>query len=140
MLRKTLPAIGGPAAWLGRLDLAGGNCQFSHAGRPTALWLKQQGWASLANPSEPLGLEPLQPIEKKSIVLSPGESLLVCNRGVMEASDQRGRPIEDAAIARALLENPTATPDSMIEQVRNWLRNHCRQSQGAKAPAATTAF
>ena len=121
-------------AWLGRLDLAGGNCHFSHAGRPTALWLKRDGWASLVKPTEPLGLEPLAPIERKPIVLSPGDSLLVCNRGVMEASDHRGRPIEEAAIARALLENRAASPDRMIEQVRNWLRDHGHENKGRETP------
>jgi serine phosphatase RsbU (regulator of sigma subunit) len=115
-------------AWLGQLDLAAGNCEFNHAGRPTALWLKRDGWASLAKPTEPLGLAPLPPVEKKPIVLSPGESLLVCNRGVMEASDQRGRPVEEAAIARALLENLQSTPDRKIELVRNWLQEHSRET------------
>jgi len=115
-------------AWLGQLDLSGGNCKFAHAGRPTALWLKRDGWASLANPTEPLGLEPLVSSEKKPIVLSPGDSLLVCNRGVMEASDERGRPVEEASIARFLMENRPAPPDRMIEQARNWLRDHSRET------------
>ncbi|HEY2881701.1 MAG TPA: SpoIIE family protein phosphatase [Pirellulales bacterium] len=108
-------------AWLGQIQLADGNCNFSAAGRPTALWLRENSWASLVKPCEPLGLEPQLKAERKQILLAPGESLVVCNRGIMEASDPRGRPMEEAAIAKSLLKDRTVSPERMIEIVRDWL-------------------
>jgi hypothetical protein len=108
--------------WLGQLNLANGRCDFAAAGRPSALWLQPDSWASLVKPSEPLGLEPLiQPAEKKPLILSPGESLVVCNRGVMETSDKRGRPLDEAAISRLLLTELSASPQRMVDKVRDWL-------------------
>jgi hypothetical protein len=108
--------------WLGQLNLADGRCQFAAAGRPSALWLKPDGWASLVKPSEPLGLEPvIQPKEKKPLILSPGQSLVVCNRGIMESSDPQGRPLDEAALSRSLLNNLAAPPQQMIDAIRDLL-------------------
>jgi len=116
--------------WLGQLNLADGRCHFAAAGRPSALWLKPDGWASLIKPSEPLGLEPtIQLQQKQPVTLSPGQSLIVCNRGITESSDGRGRPLDDATLAHLLLKDPTAAPDRMINSMRDWLPGPDRQYQ-----------
>jgi serine phosphatase RsbU (regulator of sigma subunit) len=108
-------------AWLGQIDLNQGRCDFSSLGSPTALWLRDDGWASLAKPAEPLGLEPMLKPEKKQIILAPGQSLVVCNRGLMEASDERGRPIDEAKLAESLLKHASAKPDRILEAIRDTL-------------------
>ena len=116
--------------WLGRLNLADGRCHFASAGRPSAMWIKPDGWASLAKPSEPLGLEPIMQFDKKEpLILSPGQSLVVCNRGIMESSDHNGRPTDEAALARLLLNDLSASPQRMIDLVRDWLPLPNRQFQ-----------
>jgi phosphoserine phosphatase RsbU/P len=108
--------------WMGQLHLTDGRCQFATAGRPSGLWLKPDGWASLAKPSEPLGLAPTIAAGRNGpLLMSPGESLVVCNRGIMECSDERGHPIDEAALARLLLKELSAAPQQMIDAVRNWL-------------------
>jgi len=108
--------------WMGQLNLADGRCHFTAAGRPNALWLKPDGWASLVKPSEPLGLTPvIQTERKKPLILSPGQSLVVCNRGIMETADARGRPLDDAALSRLLLKELAAPPQRMIDLVHDAL-------------------
>jgi serine phosphatase RsbU (regulator of sigma subunit) len=121
--------------WLGQIQLDDGRCDFSAFGRPSGLLLRSTptrrasegatGWASLVKPTEPVGLEPVIKPAKKQLILSPGESLIVCNRGVLEACNEKGRPLGETAIARSLLKNLNAPPERMIEIVRDLL-----QSQG----------
>jgi serine phosphatase RsbU (regulator of sigma subunit) len=80
-------------------------------------------WASLIKPTQPLGLEPLTKPEKKRILLAPGDSLVVCNRGIMETSDQRGRSLEESALAHTLLDNLRVPPSQMIDLVRELMQN-----------------
>ena len=121
--------------WLGQIQLDDGRCDFSAFGRPSGLLLRGTsarqksegacGWASLVRPSEPLGLEPAIKPAKKQLILSPGESLVVCNRGVMEACNDRGRPLDEATVARSLLNNLHSPPERMIEIVRDLLQSQC---------------
>jgi phosphoserine phosphatase RsbU/P len=116
--------------WLGQLNLADGLCHFGAAGRPSGLLLKPDGWASLVKPSEPLGLNPIVQLEKKKpVILAPGQSLVISNRGVMETSDPSGRPLDEAALSRFLLKDLSAPPQRMIERVRDWLSPPDRQFQ-----------
>jgi hypothetical protein len=115
--------------WLGQLNLLNGRCQFTAAGRPSAMWLKPDGWASLVKPSEPLGLTPVIQTERKSpLILSPGESLVVCNHGIMDTCNERGRPIDEAALSAMLRQELAASPQRIIERVRDWLPNSARVS------------
>ncbi len=119
--------------WLGQIQLDDGRCDFSAFGRPSGLLLRgtsarrtkegATGWASLIRPTEPLGLEPVIKPAKKKLILSPGESLVVCNRGVMEACNDKGRPMDEAIIARSLLNNLHTPPERMIEIVRDLLKS-----------------
>jgi phosphoserine phosphatase RsbU/P len=116
--------------WLGQLNLTNGRCHFGSAGRPTGLLLKPDGWTSLAKPSEPIGLNPVIQLEKKKpLILAPGQSLVICNRGVMETSDQDGRPVDEGTLSRLLMKDLSTTPQQMIELVRNWLPPQNRQIQ-----------
>ncbi len=108
--------------WLGQLNLTDGRCHFGVAGRPTGLWLKPDGWTSLVKPCEPVGLNPVMQLEKKKpVILVTGQSLVICNRGIMEVSDLNGRPVDEAALSRILMKDLTASPERMIELVRDWL-------------------
>lgn len=114
-------------AWLGKLDLTDGRCQIAQAGRPTSLWLRPDGWESLTNPVDPLGVQPLVQIDRKPAILSPGEALVVCNRGVMETYDKRGRPLEEAAVARTLQARLELPPQQLIKTVLECLEQHSKQ-------------
>jgi serine phosphatase RsbU (regulator of sigma subunit) len=96
--------------WLGKIDLAKGRCDFATAGRPAVWWLRSDGWASLAKPSEPLGLEPNIVRKPRRVLLAPGESLVVCNRGLIDATDENGRPLDEAAIAETLIQQQMRRP------------------------------
>ncbi|HEY2827125.1 MAG TPA: SpoIIE family protein phosphatase [Pirellulales bacterium] len=114
--------------WLAQLNLADGRCHFAGAGRPSALWLKPDSWVSLIKPSEPLGLEPNQTFgEKKPLLLAPGQSLVICNRGIMESSDVNGRPLDEAALSHLLLKELSGPPQRSIDSVRDWLTETDRQ-------------
>lgn len=96
--------------WLGKIDLAKGRCDFATAGRPAVWWLRIDGWASLAKPSEPLGLEPNIKRKPRRVLLAPGESIVVCNRGLIDATGENGRPLDQAAIAEALIQQQMRSP------------------------------
>ncbi len=59
--------------------------------------------------------------KKKPVILAPGQSLVICNRGIMEASDPNGRPVDEAALSRLLMNDLSTAPQRMIELVRDWL-------------------
>ena len=151
--------------WLGQIKLDEGHCDYATFGRPTGLWLRNTSnagpmplkgmggegrgtskrqtvsdqntaWASLIKPTQPLGLEPLTKPEKKRIILAPGDSLVVLNRGIMETSDQRGRPLEESALANTLLDNLRAPPSQMIDIVR---RTGPKLGLGAQTPRSRHA-
>jgi serine phosphatase RsbU (regulator of sigma subunit) len=90
--------------WLGKIDLAKGRCDFTTAGRPAVWWLRSDGWTSLAKPTEPLGLEPQITQKPQRVLLAPGQSLVVCNRGMIDATDENGRPLDQSAIAQSLIQ------------------------------------
>jgi serine phosphatase RsbU (regulator of sigma subunit) len=113
--------------WLGQLDLNKGRCDYVSAGRPMSLWLRPDGWASLAKPCAPLGLEPVIAWERKQLTLSPGESLFVCNRNIAETSNQYGMPLGEIALSRALRNELAAPPERMIEIVRDLLETYAPQ-------------
>jgi serine phosphatase RsbU (regulator of sigma subunit) len=110
--------------WLAHIDLKGGRCDFASAGRPSALCLRDDRWLSLVKPQEPLGLEPIFKPQPKQIILTPGESLVVCNRGIMDALDERGRPMEEAALARSLSTELSRPPERLIDVVCDRLAAH----------------
>ena len=62
------------------------------------------------------------------MILSPGESLFVCNRGIAETNNQYGLPLGDATLARTLREELTAPPERMIERVRDLLETQVQQA------------
>jgi serine phosphatase RsbU (regulator of sigma subunit) len=113
--------------WAGQIDLKAGRCEFASAGRPSALCLRNDRWLSLVKPQEPLGLEPIFKPQPKQIILTPGESLVVCNRGIMDAVDERGRPMEEAALARSLMNELAQPPERLVDAVCDRLAAHAVQ-------------
>jgi phosphoserine phosphatase RsbU/P len=110
--------------WLGHINLKEGRCDFASAGRPSALWLRQDSWLSLVKPNEPLGFEPIITPQPKQIILTPGESLVVCNRGIMDATNERGRGMDEAALARSVLAEISQPPERLIDIVCDRLAAH----------------
>ncbi len=113
--------------WLGQLSLENGHIDFVSAGRPTAISLRADGWNSLSKPCQPLGLEPSCAWERKQLLVKPGESLFVCNRGMIETSNDVGRAIDEAALAQSLRGELNAPPERMIEMVRELVEAHARK-------------
>ncbi len=110
--------------WAGHINLKEGRCDFASAGRPSAMWLRQDSWLSLVKSNEPLGLEPIFKPQPKQIILTPGESIVVCNRGIMDAMNERGRPLEESALARSLLTEIQQPPERLIDIVCDRLAAH----------------
>ncbi|MCC7087381.1 MAG: SpoIIE family protein phosphatase [Pirellulales bacterium] len=113
--------------WAGEINLKDGRCEFASAGRPSAMCLSDDRWLSLLKPQAPLGLEPIFKPQPKQIILTPGESLVVCNRGIMDAVDERGRPMEEAALARSLMADLSGPPDRLIDIVCDRVAAHAVQ-------------
>jgi serine phosphatase RsbU (regulator of sigma subunit) len=117
-LNDFIKASGAGDAWagfaLGIADLASGNVSITSAGRPTALWLASHAAESLLKPSLPLGLaeSPFAAITRR---LAPNDVLVLYNRGFVEAADEQGRPLNEAAVARALYEARDRSAGELIE-------------------------
>ncbi len=90
-------------------------------------------------------MEPTIAWERKQLIINPGESLFVCNRGIVETSNQYGMPLGEIPLSRTLRDELTAPPERMIERVRDLLEtqvaaSHPARSQHAdrQAPAGVT--
>src|SRR5207253_1295867 len=132
---RALWEIGG-GAWtadlaMAQLDLSEGRCSFTSAGNPEILWLRSDGWSSLIQPGQPLGVDPAVQVETKRIRLHRGDSLLIANRAIAQLQN---RPTDAGnhhhLIARTLLRERPATAERVVDVVRALFGEHeCRDDR-----------
>ena len=102
-----------------------GEVSIVSAGRPSALRLATQGPELLLQPSLPLGLEDgadesadagaATDFRVKRRRLEPRDSLLLYNRGFIEAGDEQGRPLSETALAQSLILARDRSPNELID-------------------------
>jgi serine phosphatase RsbU (regulator of sigma subunit) len=141
-LHESLLASGAGDQWIGIalaiLSPQTGDVSIVSAGRPSALWLATQGPELLLQPSLPLGLE--DPTDESSADemdtgyrvkrrrLELRDSLLLYNRGFVEAGDEQGRPLSETALAQSLIIARDRFPNELIDMLCD------RQEAHALAP------
>jgi hypothetical protein len=90
------------------------------------MWLATQGPELLLQPSLPLGLDDRGTDDAslagecpswrtKRIWLEPRDSLLVYNRGFVEAGDEQGRPLSETALAQSMIQARDRHPNELID-------------------------
>lgn len=99
------PGDDAASLFLGLLEPTTGRLEFSTAGDPEVLLLRDGAWESLARPELPLGLERAAQFDQRQLELKPGDVLVVVSDGVRESLDSHGRMLGAAGIAHALLEH-----------------------------------
>jgi sigma-B regulation protein RsbU (phosphoserine phosphatase) len=141
-LHQSLLSGGAGDQWigiaLGILSPSTGEVSILSAGRPSALWLATRGPELLLQPSLPLGLEdaaddsfaPGSPAgwRVKKLWLEPRDSLLLYNRGFIEAGDEQGRPLSETSLAQSLITARDRCPNELIDMLCD------RQEAHALAP------
>jgi serine phosphatase RsbU (regulator of sigma subunit) len=118
-LHELLAAASAGDQWAGAalaiVDAARGEIEIASAGRPTALVLKGDAPASLLLPTLPLGLVEPSSIRAMRTKLAPAETLVMYTRGFVEAGDEQGRPLDEAALSRVLWQARERTANELIE-------------------------
>lgn len=110
--------------FLGLIETATGRVCGATAGRPSVIVVGPHRWQSLTQPAPLLGEGPETDFEPLAHELNPGEALLIFTEGVVAARDQRGRPLGEAALARALLGQPRLSADQLAIRARAHLDTH----------------
>jgi phosphoserine phosphatase RsbU/P len=102
-------------AALAIIDAARGEIEIASAGRPTALLLKCDAPRSILQPTLPLGLVEPSSIRSMRTAITSGETLVMYTRGFVEAGDEQGRPLDEAALSRVLWQARDRTANELIE-------------------------
>lgn len=87
---------------LGMIETATGRVSCVSAGRPSAILLSGAGWQSLTSGADLLGESPETRYEPLSRQLQPGEALILCTDGLLDATDAKGRVFGEVGLADAL--------------------------------------
>jgi serine phosphatase RsbU (regulator of sigma subunit) len=118
-LHELLAAASSGDQWAGAalavIDAARGEIEIASTGRPTALVLKGDASASLLLPTLPLGLVEPSSIRAIRTTLALAETLVMYTRGFVEAGDEQGRPLDEAALSRILWQSRERTANELIE-------------------------
>lgn len=118
-LHELLAATSAGDQWAGAalaiVDAARGEIEIASGGRPTAIALKSNAPSSLLQSTLPLGLVELSDIRTTRTTLAPGEALVMYTRGFVEAGDEQGRPLDEAALSRVLWQARERTGNELIE-------------------------
>jgi sigma-B regulation protein RsbU (phosphoserine phosphatase) len=117
------------ALFCGLLDPASGRLRYASAGRPSALWVSGAGHQWLAKPALPLGRGPELVCTEATRTLAPGEVLLLYNRGVAEAPNQRGNPLDEEALAQAVRRSLGHSATALIDVVLHAQQGHALRPQ-----------
>jgi sigma-B regulation protein RsbU (phosphoserine phosphatase) len=110
--------------FLGLIETAGGNVNFTTAGKPSVVLLRQDEWQSLSRTSPPLGESPETNYEPLACELKPGEALAIFNEGFRKAADKQGRSLEESGLAELLAANLHLSADQLASMARECLRLH----------------
>jgi sigma-B regulation protein RsbU (phosphoserine phosphatase) len=129
-LHESIMASGAGDQWAGIalaiLSPQTGEVVITSAGRPSAMWLATQGPELLLQPSLPLGLDDRDTDDAstrgecpswrtKRIWLEPRDSLLIYNRGFVEAGDEQGRPLSETSLAQSMIQARDRHPNELID-------------------------
>jgi sigma-B regulation protein RsbU (phosphoserine phosphatase) len=74
----------------------------------------------------PLGLLPDCEYEQVRVEYLPGDTVLFCTDGVIEAFNPEGEEFGFERLSRVLCENSDASPDAIVDSVVAAVRQHCR--------------
>lgn len=87
---------------LGMIETATGRVSCVSAGRPAAILLSGGGWQTLSRPAVMLGQSPETSYEPCERQLQPGEALVLCTDGLLDAADAKGCPFGENGLADTL--------------------------------------
>ncbi len=108
----------------GLIETATGRVQYSSAGQPGVVVLRQGGWELLSQASPPLGESPESSYRQFSYQLRPGEAMLIFTDGFRDALDGEGRPLGEAGMAEPLLGRLDLSADQLATLARQTLSTH----------------
>ena len=118
-LHDLLSATSAGDQWAGAalaiVDPARGEIELAAAGRPTALVLNADEHNTLLRPALPLGLVEPSSIQAVQTKLATGDALVLYTRGFVEAGNEQGRPLDEASMARVLVQARSRTANELIE-------------------------
>lgn len=110
--------------FFGLIETATGRVNYSTAGRPSVLLLRQDEWKSLSHTSPPLGESPEAEFEPFAYMLKPGEAIVIFNEGFRKAADKKGCALEESGLAQILSANMQLSADHLTSMARECLRLH----------------
>lgn len=100
---------------------------YANAGHPAALLLRNQGEVlALEGTGLPLGVLEESEWEERQLPMAPGERLIVCSDGVLEARGREGPEFGQESLSLALRETCRLPLEQALEQVEGRVRSHCQ--------------
>lgn len=110
--------------WCATIEPSDGAVGYAWAGRPGMLRLRQEGQELLCEPQLALGLEPQHGYARQQSSIGPGEALVIFSEQIRLALDERGRPLDLAALTTMLIDHLSASAAELSELTRAFLESH----------------
>lgn len=123
-LQENLPQSKFVTLFLGRLDTTSGTVEYVNAGHTPPLWLKKDGIVELSESDLLLGVIARAPYANRSLILAPGDSLVLFTDGVSEARADDGHDLGSGKLIAALSPHHGADAEAIAELVNQTVLDH----------------
>lgn len=104
-----------------------GTCNYFNAGHPDIFW-QHCGEVQLLDSTAPLLMNPPIPVpdEIASISLSPGDRLVICSDGLLDARYERGEEFGKTRMQNAILSTAHLSVSGAIDAILDCMDEYCR--------------
>jgi len=104
--------------FIGLFDLPGRGLHFVNAGHVPPMVVRKQGeTVALREGGIPVGLFPQSRYERGFLKLEPGDVILTCTDGIVEAADTQGEQYESSRMVAVALENRARSAKEIAEAI-----------------------
>lgn len=118
-LKDNLPQSKFVTLFLGRLDTQSGTVEYANAGHTPPMWIRKNAIEELGQTDLVLGVISRAQYNNRTLLLAPGDSLVIFTDGLSEAEGIEQQELASAMLKRRLAAKHGATADEIVQLIED---------------------